>query len=153
MTAPPGNAEIAELFERIADLLEIRGENVFKVNAYRRAAENIRETGRPLSEVRAEGTLRQVPGVGEAIAEKIGELLDTGRLEFCEKLKNEIPESLLELLEVPDMGPKRAGLVWKGLGVTDLAGLARAASAAIALPPGATLEGVPRPPFGPPDKP
>ena len=128
MTVPPGNSEIAELFERIADLLEIRGENVFKVNAYRRAAENIRETGRPLSEVRAEGTLRQVPGVGEAIAEKIGELLDTGRLEFYEKLKSEIPESLLELLEVPDMGPKRAGLVWKGLGVTDLAGLARAAS-------------------------
>ena len=128
MTVPPANAEIAELFERIADLLEIRGENMFKVNAYRRAADNIREIGRPLSEVRAEGTLRQVPGVGEAIAEKIGELLDTGRLEFYEKLKNEIPESLLELLEVPDMGPKRAGLVWKGLGVTDLAGLARAAS-------------------------
>ena len=111
MEAPPGNAEIAALFERIADLLEIRGENVFKVNAYRRAAENIREVGRPLSEVRAEGTLRQVPGVGEAIAEKIEELLDTGRLGFYDRLVEEVPESLLELLEVPDMGPKRVGLV------------------------------------------
>ncbi len=128
MEGSPGNAEIASLFERIADLLEIRGENVFKVNAYRRAAENIRETGRPLSEIRAEGTLRQVPGVGEAIAEKIEEILDTGKLGFYERLREEVPESLLELLEVPDMGPKRVGLVWKSLGVTDLAGLAAAAA-------------------------
>jgi DNA polymerase (family 10) len=128
MEAVPGNAEIASLFERIADLLEIRGENVFKVNAYRRAAENLREAGRPLAEIRAEGTLRQVPGVGEAIAEKIEELLDTGRLQFYERLREEVPESLLELLEVPDMGPKRVGLVWKNLGVTDLAGLSAAAA-------------------------
>jgi DNA polymerase (family 10) len=136
MEAPPGNAEIAALFERIADLLEIRGENVFKVNAYRRAAENIREVGRPLAEVRAEGTLRQVPGVGEAIAEKIEELLDTGRLGFYDRLVEEVPESLLELLEVPDMGPKRVGLVWKSLGVTNLAGLSAAAS-------GGRLKGLP----------
>lgn len=129
MEQGPGNAEIASLLERIADLLEIRGENVFKVNAYRRAAENIREAGRPLAEIRAEGTLRQVPGVGEAIAEKIEELLDTGRLGFYERLREEVPESLLELLEVPDMGPKRAGLVWRSLGVTDLAGLSAAAAA------------------------
>ncbi|MFA0888472.1 MAG: DNA polymerase/3'-5' exonuclease PolX [Synergistales bacterium] len=128
MEGTPGNAETAALFERIADLLEIRGENVFKVNAYRRAAENILETGRPLAEIRAEGTLRQVPGVGEAIAEKIEELLDTGRLGFYERLREEVPESLLELLEVPDMGPKRVGLVWKNLGVTDLAGLSAAAA-------------------------
>jgi DNA polymerase (family 10) len=128
MEGTPGNAEIAGLFERIADLLEIRGENVFKVNAYRRAAENIRETGRPLAEIRTEGTLRQVPGVGEAIAEKIEELLDTGRLGFYERLREEVPESLLELLEVPEMGPKRVGLVWKALGLTDLSGLAAAAA-------------------------
>jgi len=128
MATPPGNPEIAALFERIADLLEIQGENVFKVNAYRRAAENIRETGRPLAEIRAEGSLRQVPGVGEAIAEKIEELLDTGKLGFYERLGGEVPESLLDLLEVPDMGPKRVGLVWKGLGVTDLGGLAAAAA-------------------------
>ena len=128
MAIPPGNPEIAALFERIADLLEIQGENVFKVNAYRRAAENIREAGRPLAEIRAEGTLRQVPGVGEAIAEKIEELLDTGKLGFYERLRSEVPESLLDLLEVPDMGPKRVGLVWKGLGVTDLGGLAAAAA-------------------------
>jgi len=128
MGSPPGNVEIAALLERIADLLEIQGENVFKVNAYRRAAENIREAGRPLAEVRAEGTLRQVPGVGEAIAEKIAELIDTGKLGFYEKLKQEVPESLLDLLEVPDMGPKRVGLVWKNLGVTDLGGLAAAAA-------------------------
>jgi DNA polymerase (family 10) len=128
MEGTPGNAETAALFERIADLLEIRGENVFKVNAYRRAAENILETGRSLAEIRAEGTLRQVPGVGEAIAEKIEELLDTGRLGFYERLREEVPESLLELLEVPDMGPKRVGLVWKNLGVTDLAGLSAAAA-------------------------
>ncbi len=128
MEGTPGNAETAALFERIADLLEIRGENVFKVNAYRRAAENILETGCPLAEIRAEGTLRQVPGVGEAIAEKIEELLDTGRLGFYERLREEVPESLLELLEVPDIGPKRVGLVWKNLGVTDLAGLSAAAA-------------------------
>jgi len=128
MAMPPGNPEIAAFFERIADLLEIQGENVFKVNAYRRAAENIREAGRPLAEIRAEGTLRQVPGVGEAIAEKIEELLDTGKLGFYERLGAEVPESLLDLLEVPDMGPKRVGLVWRSLGVTDLGGLAAAAA-------------------------
>jgi DNA polymerase (family 10) len=128
MGTQPGNPEIAALFEKIADLLEIQGENVFKVNAYRRAAENIREAGRPLAEIRAEGTLRQVPGVGEAIAEKIEELLDTGKLGFYERLGKEVPESLLDLLEVPDMGPKRVGLVWRALGVVNLGGLAAAAA-------------------------
>lgn len=127
MSSPPGNPDIAALLERIADLLEIKGENVFKVNAYRRAAENIRETPRSLAEIKDEGLLRKVPGVGEAIADKIGELLDTGRLDFYERLKEEVPESLLELLDVPDMGPKRAGLVWKALGVTTAEGLAAAA--------------------------
>ena len=83
-----------------------------------------------LAEIRAEGTLRQVPGVGEAIAEKIEELLDTGKLGFYERLGEEVPESLLDLLEVPDMGPKRVGLVWRTPGNVNLGGLAAAAAGA-----------------------
>ncbi len=121
------NNDLAAIFERIGALLEIKGEVVFKIRAYQRAAESLRSMGEDIHTVSAEGRLEAVPGVGKAIAEKIEELLETGGLEFLERLEAEVPPTLLELLQVPDIGPRKAALVWKQLGVVDLAGLQAAA--------------------------
>ena len=120
------NNELAAIFEKIGDLLEINGEVVYKTIAYRRAAESLRVLGREASLYRDEGKLTEIPGVGKAIAEKISELLESGHLEFLDKLEAEVPPSLLELLMVPDIGPKKAALFWKQAGVTDLASLEKA---------------------------
>lgn len=121
------NRQLAEIFRKIADMLEIKGEVIYKILAYRKAADSLDDLGRDINEVWREGKLTEIPGVGKAIAEKIDELLSTGRLEFLEKLKKEVPESLVDLLQVPDLGPKKVALFWKELGITDLAGLEAAA--------------------------
>jgi len=123
------NKELAEVFSTIADLLEIKGEIVYKTLAYRRAAQTLAEYGRDVKAVWKEGKLREIPGVGQAIAEKIDELLTTGKLEFYEKLKREIPVGLVEMLSVPDVGPKKAALFWKTLNLTTITELEQAARA------------------------
>jgi DNA polymerase (family 10) len=123
------NRELAAIFNRIGDLLEIKGEVIYKTLAYRKAADSLNALGRDVNEIWREGKLTEIPGVGKAIAEKIDELLSTGRLGFLEKLEAEVPASLAELLDVPDLGPKKIALFWKQLGVTDLAGLEAAARA------------------------
>ncbi len=123
------NKELAEVFSTIADLLEIKGEIVYKTLAYRRAAQTLAEHGRDVKAVWKEGKLREIPGVGQAIAEKIDELLTTGKLEFYEKLKREIPVGLVDILAVPDVGPKKAALFWKKLHITTVTELEQAARA------------------------
>jgi len=102
------NEEVSRVFDRIADLLEIKGESIYRVLAYRRATEEIRSYARDIEEVWKAGELKQIPGVGEAIAEKIDELFRTGKLDYYENLKREIPESLADLLQVGGVGPKKA---------------------------------------------
>jgi len=121
------NRQLAETFELIANLLEIRGEIVYKTLAYRRAAESLMSLGSEASGYWKEGRLEEIPGVGKAIAEKIDELLRTGRLEFLEKLKKEVPPGLAQWLPVPGLGPRKVALIWKSLGITSLAGLEKAA--------------------------
>lgn len=126
------NYDLARIFTTIADLLQIRGEVVFKINAYRKAAESLTELGRDINVVWAEGGLdglKEIPGIGKAIAEKIDELLSTGELVFLKRLTAEVPESLTELLAVPDLGPKKVRLVWESLNITTLAELEAAAQA------------------------
>jgi DNA polymerase (family 10) len=89
--------ELARVFERIADLLEIKGELIFKVRAYRNAADGLRQSLDDLEQLRKENRLTKIPGVGEAIAKKIDELLTTGKLPFLERLESEVPPSLLEV--------------------------------------------------------
>ena len=127
MTSKGSNRDVATLLENIASLLEIKGENRFKIVAYRRAAENIADLGIELRQLMKEGSLREVPGIGEAIAAKIEEYLKTGRLGFYEDLISEVPESLLTLAELPEMGPKRIRSIWKHLGIADLRSLEEAA--------------------------
>jgi DNA polymerase (family 10) len=120
------NEQFAMIFDRIADLMEIKGEVIYKTLAYRKAAENIRALPGSLTGIHQQGKLMEIPGVGKAIAEKIDEIITTGKLGFLERLEEEVPVTLLEVLEVPDIGPKKAALFWKQAGVTSLAGLEEA---------------------------
>jgi len=121
------NQELADIFDRIADLLEIKGEVIYKTLAYRKAAESLRGLAEDAAVLQGQNRLTEIPGVGKAISEKISELLTTGKLGFLEKLEQEVPPTLTELLQVPDVGPRKAALFWKQLGVTNLAELEAAA--------------------------
>ncbi len=121
------NNEIADTFDKIANLLEIKGEVIYKTLAYRRAAESLRTLPSDIKVFWQENRLDEIPGVGKAIAEKIDELLRTGGLEFLENLEMEVPPSLLEMLQVPDVGPKKVTLFWKQAGVKTLTELETAA--------------------------
>ena len=123
------NKQLANVFILIANLLEIKGEIVYKTLAYRKAAESVESLGREAEEFWKEGKLRDIPGVGQAIAEKIEELLSTGKLGFLEKLKKEVPESLAGWLQVPSLGPKKVALIWKTLNIATLAQLEASAKA------------------------
>jgi DNA polymerase (family 10) len=121
------NTDIARVFEDIADLLQIKGENVFKIRAYQRAARAIGYLPREIDAMIAAGEdLRVIPGVGEAIAKKITELVTTGRLEFYDKLKAGLPPGVSTLLTVPGIGPKRALELSSQLGIRDIDGLEQA---------------------------
>jgi DNA polymerase (family 10) len=121
------NTQLADIFNKIADLLEIKGEVIYKILAYRKAAESLTGLTREASEYWQEGKLTEIPGVGKAISEKIDELFSTGKLGFLEKLEAEVPPSLVDLLQVPDLGPKKVTLFWKQLGITTLEELGSAA--------------------------
>jgi len=123
------NRQLADMFTLIANLLEIKGEIIYKTLAYRKASESLMGLGRQASEYWKEGKLEDIPGVGKAIAEKIDELLNTGKLQFLEKLKKEVPEELASWLAVPGLGPKKIAMIWKELGITALVDLEAAAKA------------------------
>ncbi len=114
------NEDLAHIFETIANLLEIKGEIIYKILAYRKATDTLNNLGGDIYQYWRQGTLTEIPGIGKAIAEKISELLSTGQLEFYERLQTEAPLSLVTLLEVPDIGPKKVALFWKILGITTL---------------------------------
>lgn len=121
------NREIADLFERVADLLEIKGEIIHRVLSYRRAGEVLRDVPRDLRAINAEGALTDIPGIGKTLEEKIQEILETGSLKFYDKLAAEIPPTLVDVMRVNGVGPKKAAMFWKELGVVDLATLELAA--------------------------
>ena len=123
------NREIADLLSSIGDILEIMGENRFKVIAYRRAAENILSLGRDIRTYWQAGTLKEIPGIGEAIADKLDELLTTGHLAYYEKLLEQVPFGVISLLTIPDVGPKTAKLIWEKLGLQSVAEVEAAAHA------------------------
>ncbi|MBC8163608.1 MAG: DNA polymerase/3'-5' exonuclease PolX, partial [Roseiflexaceae bacterium] len=121
------NHEIAQIFHNIALSLEISGESRYRFQAYSRAADAINALPASLASYRERGELEAVPGVGKTLADKIEELLDTGQLAFYEKLKKAVPPGVLELLKVPNIGPRTAGRLYKDLGIDSLAALKQAA--------------------------
>ncbi|MFN3652166.1 MAG: DNA polymerase/3'-5' exonuclease PolX [Armatimonadota bacterium] len=114
------NYAVARVFSRIADLMEIKGENAFKIRAYRNAAQTMQELTESLEVLAERGELRSIPGVGDAIADKTRDILTTGTTKLYERLKEEVPESLIELLGLPGFGPKKIQSVWRELGVRNL---------------------------------
>jgi len=120
------NADVARVFREIADLLEIGGDSGFRINSYRRVARTIGDLPNEVADIAARGELGKLPGVGKASAEKIATLLETGRLSLREELGKKVPESLLELLGIPGMGPKKVALLYHERGIESLDALSRA---------------------------
>ena len=123
------NYEIARRFERIGDILEIQGENPFKIKAYRRASETIDELTEPLADIEARNGLGDIPGFGEAIVAKTRDFLQTGTTKLYEQIKNSVPVGVVEMAAVSGVGPKTAKALWDALGVTSVAELEAAAHA------------------------
>lgn len=125
------NAEIAGVISEIGALLEIKGENSFKIRAYQRVAEAIEGLGQDLSDLRAAGELRSVPGVGAGIAGKIEELLDTGQCAEHQDLLREFPASIFEMLRIPGVGPKTVKMLIEREGIATVEQLEHAAQAGV----------------------
>ena len=123
------NAEIAKVFYNMADLLEIKGDNPFKVRAYQKAAQNIESLTEELSEIARRGELEKIPGIGKDLAQKIMEMLQTKKLGAFEELGREIPEGLLELVAIPGLGPKKAKLLYDKMSIQNMEELEKAARA------------------------
>jgi DNA polymerase (family X) len=120
------NAAVARALEEIASLLELKDENAFKIRAYRNAAAAIEGLADDLRARAAAGKLDGIPGVGEAIREKIAELCATGKLAYLEGLRAEIPAGVVAMLAIPSLGPKKIRALWMELGVTDVDALKKA---------------------------
>jgi len=116
------NAEIADVFDQVADLLEFQDANPFRVRAYRNAGRTIREMSEPAEEILAdpERKLTDIAGIGKDLAEKIGVLVQTGTLPMLEELLQQVPRTVLAILRVPGLGPKRAATLHRELGIANL---------------------------------
>jgi DNA polymerase (family 10) len=127
---PIHNADIAAVFEEIADLLEIRGDNPFRIRAYRNAARTVGEIARDLAGVVARGgELPKLPGIGADLAGKIREIAASGSCALLERLRRELPPAITQLLKVPGLGPKRVKRLHDALDVETVEDLRRAAGA------------------------
>ncbi|MBA3902461.1 MAG: DNA polymerase/3'-5' exonuclease PolX [Rhodocyclaceae bacterium] len=125
---PIHNADIARIFEEIADLLEIQGANPFRIRAYRNAARTVGEFGRDVGALLAAGEdLTRLPGIGDDLAGKIREIVETGKCALLDRLRKELPSAITELLHIPGLGPKRVRALWHDLGVQTIEQLYRAA--------------------------
>jgi DNA polymerase (family 10) len=125
----PSNAALAERFDLLADLLELDGADAFRLSAYRRASARIRESAAPVAKLALEGQATQMPGIGGTIEAKIVELSETGDLNALRKLREKIPEGLVEIMRIPGLGPKTARRLWQELGITTVEELRAAAEA------------------------
>jgi len=122
------NLEIAEVFRRLANLMELREDNPFKIRAYRTAAETIEDAQTPLADMLSAGgvsRLRELPGIGEAISKKIVDLLATGTFKAYEEVKAEIPETTLDLLKVEGIGMVTLKVLHRQFQLTNLPDFAK----------------------------
>jgi DNA polymerase (family X) len=125
----PTNGDLARIFHEIGDILEVKGELVFKTVAYHRAADAIGRAPFDVAEAYKSGAAPKIPGVGQAIADKITELVTTGHMAFLDRLRAEVPASLVELLRIPRLGPRTVRLIYEELGIETLEDLRQAAEA------------------------
>ncbi len=120
------NLELSRIFEQIARILKIKGENTFKIRAYEKITLVLENLPIDIETIYHQGGLKDIPGVGSAIAKKIEEFLTTGKLEYYEKLKETIPDGVVELIDILEVGPKTAKLLYEQLGVDNIEKLEKA---------------------------
>jgi DNA polymerase (family 10) len=120
------NKELADIFERMADILEFKGENPFKISAYRKASRIIGDLTQDIAEIAEKGKLKDVPGIGEGMAEKIAEYLNTGKISKFEEVKKGVSDELIAIMDIPGMGPKTLSLLHKEKGIGNLSQLEKA---------------------------
>jgi DNA polymerase (family 10) len=125
--ALPRNPDVAAQFDLLADLLEIGGDDAFRVVAYRRAANRIRETAGPVAQLALEGRAKELSGIGKTIEEKIVQIVESGEIEALAKRRAQIPEGVVHFMRLPGLGPKSAAKIWRELGVSTLDELKTAA--------------------------
>jgi len=114
------NEKIAEIFIRIGDILEIRGENTFRIRAYRKAALQLESLSEDLKTLYEKKKLEDIPAIGKDLAQKIQEYILTGKISFFEKLKKQIPKGVLEFIDIPGVGPKTAKILYKNLRIRNI---------------------------------
>ena len=125
---PIHNADIATVFEQIADLLEIQNDNPFRIRAYRNAARTLQGLGKDARVLLEQGEdLTRLPGIGKDLAAKIGEIVSTGRCQTLEKLQKQTSPGLTDLLKIPGLGPKRVRALYDELDIHTPEQLYRAA--------------------------
>jgi len=122
------NADIAAVFEEIADRLELQGDNPFRIRAYRNAARTLTATTRDLRDILEKtGELPRMPGIGADLAAKIREIITTGHCGLLDRLRRDMPQTVTDLLQIPGLGPKRVRLLYHDLGIATVEQLDRAA--------------------------
>ena len=126
-TGLPRNADVADQFDLLADLLELDGTDTFQVIAYRRAASLIRETPRPVAELALAGRAKELPGIGATIEGKIVQIVERGEMEALTKRRERVPADVVSFMRLPGLGPKTARRIWQELGITSVDELRRAA--------------------------
>lgn len=125
---PIHNSEIAGIFDHVADLLEIQDANRFRVRAYRNAANTIRDQSRSVASMLEDGDdLSELPDIGEDLAGKIAEIVQTGRLPLLDEISEEVPDAIVEATRIPGIGPKRARALFDALDISSIDDLKAAA--------------------------
>jgi len=120
------NKELSDLFERMADILEFKDENPFKISAYRKASRILGDLTQDIDEIAQRGELKKIPGIGEGMAQKIEEYLKTGKVSKFEEVRKGVSDELISMMEIPGMGPKTLALIHKEKGIQNLSQLEKA---------------------------
>lgn len=120
------NKELADLFEKMADILEFKGENPFKISAYRKASRIMGDLTQDIEEIAEKGELKNIPGIGEGMTQKIKEYLKTGKVSKFEEVRKGVSDELIAILDIPGMGPKTLSMLHKEKGISNLSQLERA---------------------------
>jgi len=117
---------MADLFNKMADILEFKGENPFKISAYRKAARILGDLTQDIEEIAKKGELKKIPGIGEGMAQKVEEYLKTGKVAKFEEIRRGVSDELIAMMEIPGMGPKTLSLIYKERGIKNLSELEKA---------------------------
>ena len=120
------NKELADLFDKMADILEFKNENPFKISAYRKASRVLGDLTQDIQEITESGALKKVPGIGEGMAQKIEEYLKTGKISKYEEVKKGVSDELIAMMEIPGMGPKTLAMIHQERKINNLSQLEKA---------------------------